>query len=144
MADAKADGTAAIAPRALPRHAPARRGENRGLAIRVASVAVTLLVWEWYGRGVDPIFLSYPTAILAAVPRMLQQGELQGPFLSSARTLVIGLVLAIAGGTVLGALMGRYRTIDHLLDVQISALYATPNIALIPLLILWFGFGLTS
>jgi len=107
-------------------------------------VAVTLLVWEWYGRGVDPIFLSYPTAILAAVPRMLQQGELQGPFLSSARTLVIGLVLAIAGGTVLGALMGRYRTIDHLLDVQISALYATPNIALIPLLILWFGFGLTS
>ena len=75
MADAKADGTAAIAPRALPRR-PARRGENRGLVIRVASVAVTLLVWEWYGRGVDPIFLSYPTAILAAVPRMLQQGEL--------------------------------------------------------------------
>jgi NitT/TauT family transport system permease protein len=143
MGDAKADGSAGIAPRDLPR-GTRRRGETRGLAIRVASVAATLLAWEWYGRGVDPIFLSYPTAILAAVPRMLQQGELQGPFLSSARTLIIGLVFAIAGGTVLGALMGRYRTIDHLFDVQISALYATPNIALIPLLILWFGFGLTS
>ena len=52
----------------------------RGVVVRVASVAVTLAVWEWYGRGVDPIFFSYPTAIFAAVPKMLASGELQAAF----------------------------------------------------------------
>jgi NitT/TauT family transport system permease protein len=55
--------------------------------------------------------------------------------------LVTGTVLAIVGGVLLGLLMGRYRTMDYLLDVQISALYSTPHVALIPLLVLWFGFG---
>jgi NitT/TauT family transport system permease protein len=40
--------------------------------------------------------------------------------------------------------MGRYRLVDQILDLQINALYATPNVALIPLLILWFGLGLLS
>jgi ABC-type nitrate/sulfonate/bicarbonate transport system ATPase subunit/ABC-type nitrate/sulfonate/bicarbonate transport system permease component len=118
--------------------------DQRGVLIRCLSVTVTLALWEWYGRGVDAIFMSYPTAILAAVPKMLATGELQAAFLLSARTLVIGLVFAIIAGTVLGALMGRYRFIDHLFDAQISALYSTPNISLIPILILWFGLGITS
>jgi NitT/TauT family transport system permease protein len=108
------------------------------------SVALTLLAWEWYGRGVDPVFLSYPTAILAAVPAMLATGELQRAFVSSVLGLAIGLAAAISLGTLFGLLMGRYRLIDQLLDVQINALYATPNVALIPLLILWFGLGLLS
>jgi NitT/TauT family transport system permease protein len=117
---------------------------DRGLMLRMLSVAVTLAIWEWYGRGVDPIFFSYPTAILAAVPRMLASGELQSAFLLSAQSLLIGLSTAIATGTLLGLLMGRYRTVDFLLDVQINALYSTPNVALVPLLILWFGLGLMS
>lgn len=127
-------------------HRPKRKwGEHeRGILIRCLSVLFTLAVWEWYGRGVDPIFMSYPTAILTAAPKMLAAGELQGAFFLSARTLVIGLVFAIATGTILGALMGRYRLIDHLFDAQISALYSTPNISLIPILILWFGLGITS
>jgi ABC-type nitrate/sulfonate/bicarbonate transport system permease component len=63
---------------------------------------------------------------------------------SSILGLAIGLAAAIGLGTLLGLLMGRYRLVDQLLDVQINALYATPNVALIPLLILWFGLGLLS
>jgi len=120
------------------------RAGRHGNLVRFASVALTLLAWEWYGRGVDPVFLSYPTAILAAVPAMLATGELQRAFVSSILGLAIGLAAAISLGTLLGLLMGRYRLIDQLLDVQINALYATPNVALIPLLILWFGLGLLS
>ncbi len=120
-------------------------GEHeRGILTRICSVLCTLAAWELYGRGVDPIFMSYPTAIVAAVPKMLATGELQAAFLLSARTLIIGLFFAIVTGTVLGALMGRYRFIDHLFDAQINALYSTPNISLIPILILWFGLGITS
>ena len=35
--------------------------------VRLASIAITLAVWEWYGRDVDPIFMSHPSAIVLAV-----------------------------------------------------------------------------
>ena len=112
--------------------------------VRALSVLLTLGLWEWYGRGVDPIFMSYPTAILAAVPQMIAKGELQRALLLTLQGLSIGFVLAIIFGILIGLLMGRYRFFDYLLDVQISALYSTPNVALIPLLILWFGLGMNS
>ena len=117
---------------------------RQGKYVRLGSLALTFAVWEWYGRGVDPVFFSYPTAILAAVPDMVRSGELQTNFLASIQSMAIGLSLAVVFGTLLGLLMGRYRFFDQLLDVQISALYATPNVALIPLIILWFGLGLTA
>src|SRR5580658_9524877 len=118
------DHAAAAASRPVNRHSGVR-GIDSGLFVRVASVTVTLLVWEWYGRGVDPIFLSYPTAILEAAWKMVASGELQAVFWISLRTLIAGLSLAILGGALLGLLMGRYRMFDRILDVQINALYAT-------------------
>jgi NitT/TauT family transport system permease protein len=107
----------------------------------VSSVIVTLLAWEWYGRQVDPIFFSYPTQIAAAVPEMLKRGDLQVAFWSSMTELSCGLAVAIVIGTILGLLMGRYRVLDNLFELQLNALYSTPNVALVPLLILWFGLG---
>jgi ABC-type nitrate/sulfonate/bicarbonate transport system permease component len=109
--------------------------------VRGVSLAATLVIWELYGRTVDPIFMSYPTAIFQAVPEMVQRGELQAAVVTSLSELVVGLTLAISLGIIIGLLMGRYRTVDYLLDFQISALYSTPNVALIPLIILWFGLG---
>lgn len=117
---------------------------RKATTVRVTSVVLTFIIWEWYGRGVDPIFFSYPTAILEAVPAMVRSGELQANLVASLQALAIGLALAIFFGTLFGLLMGRYRFIDQLFDVQINALYATPNVALIPLIILWFGLGLTA
>jgi NitT/TauT family transport system permease protein len=122
----------------------ALRAGQHGTWVRIASLAFTFAVWEWYGRGVDPIFMSYPTAIIEAVPAMIASGELPKALLSSLAGLAIGLSLAIVFGTLLGLLMGRYRLVDQIFDMQINALYATPNVALIPLLILWFGLGLMS
>ena len=112
--------------------------------VRVASLAVTLGAWEWYGRGVDPIFFSYPTAIAAAFPAMIAKGELQRALFLTLQGLAAGFGLAIVFGILVGLLMGRYNLIDYLMDVQVSALYSTPNVALIPLLILWFGLGMVS
>jgi ABC-type nitrate/sulfonate/bicarbonate transport system permease component len=112
-----------------------------GLVVRIASLLATLLAWEWYGQDIDPIFFSYPSAIVGAVPNMLASGELQEAFWVSLQGLVVGLAISIGTGVLLGLLMGRYRMVDYLLDLQITALYSTPHVALIPLLILWFGLG---
>src|SRR5664279_1953785 len=100
------------------------RAGQYGTLVRLVSLAVTLAIWEWYGRGVDPVFMSYPTAILEAVPAMIASGELPRAFLSSVTGLAVGLALAIAFGTLVGLLMGRYRLVDQILDLQINALYA--------------------
>jgi NitT/TauT family transport system ATP-binding protein len=113
-------------------------------SIRIVSMVLTLTIWEWYGRGVDPIFLSYPTAIVAALPIMIAQGELQKLVFVSLAVLFVGFSSAVVLGTILGLLTGRYRLMNYLVDVHISALYSTPNVALIPLLILWFGLGMES
>jgi NitT/TauT family transport system ATP-binding protein len=113
-------------------------------AVRGVSLALTFGLWEWYGRGVDPIFFSYPTAIAAAFPAMIRSGELQKALFSTLGGLAAGFSLSIVIGVTIGLLMGRYRLFDYLVDLQISALYSTPNVALIPLLILWFGLGMTS
>lgn len=113
-------------------------------SVRTASVLLSFLAWEIYGRQVDPIFLSYPTAILRAVPNMLARGELQTALSTSIFELLVGLSLAIVFGVLFGLLMGRYRLLDYILDIQINALYSTPNVALIPLLILWFGLGFSA
>lgn len=58
------DISLAFAP--APAASRSRAWLQSGGAVRIASVLATLGAWELYGRGVDPIFLSYPTAILAA------------------------------------------------------------------------------
>jgi ABC-type nitrate/sulfonate/bicarbonate transport system permease component len=112
--------------------------------VQVISVLATLGIWEWYGRGVDPIFLSYPTAIIAAFPPMILSGELPAALFTSLQSLFFGFTAAVVIGTLLGLLMGRYRFMDALLKIQVVSLYSTPNVALIPILILWFGLGIKS
>lgn len=112
--------------------------------LRAASVLTTLLIWEWYGRSVDPLFFSYPTAIAAAIPSMLIEGPLLEALAGSLMVLAVGWGAALVLGLILGILMGRYEQLDNLLEWQVAALYSTPDVALIPLLILWFGFGLEA
>ncbi len=112
--------------------------------IRAATVGAFLIAWELYGRSLSPIFLSYPTAILAAAGELIGSGELLAALLKSLQGLVIGFSLAVVLGITLGILMGRYRGLYYALNPFVVALYATPGVALIPLIMLWFGLGLQA
>ena len=109
--------------------------------VRLASMLFTLVAWEIIGRRVSPLFLSYPTAIGKAAITMAASGELFAALASSLRTLVVGFVTAAVIGVVVGLLIGRYRLLDAATDWLINALYATPLVAVIPLVILWLGLG---
>lgn len=120
---------------------PPPRAKSRIWMIRLASMIAVTSGWEAVGRRVNPLFLSYPTAILKAAVAMAASGELVGALISSLRTLVSGFVIAAVVGVALGLLIGRYRVIDAATDWLVNALYATPLVAVIPLVILWFGLG---
>jgi ABC-type nitrate/sulfonate/bicarbonate transport system permease component len=110
-------------------------------AVRVASIICVLIAWEIVGRRINPLFMSYPTAIARASVAMIEDGELLKALLTSLRTLLVGFLTASVIGITMGLLIGRYRTVDAATDWLVTALYATPLIAVIPLVILWFGLG---
>jgi ABC-type nitrate/sulfonate/bicarbonate transport system permease component len=100
-----------------------------------------LSAWEILGRQVNPLFMSFPSAIAKASVTLVANGELLVAFKSSMVTLMLGFLIASCIGIVFGLLIGRYRYVDAATDWVVNALYATPLIAIIPLVILWFGLG---
>src|SRR5207237_10090618 len=56
----------------------------------------------------------------------------------------LGFGLAALIGIPLGILMGWYSRLNAILDPFVNALYATPRIALMPLIIIWFGIDLPA
>jgi NitT/TauT family transport system permease protein len=118
------------------------RGVPRPL-ITAASVAVLVAAWEWFGRDVNPVFGSYPSAIAVAFWELARSGELGTALLESLRPFVVGYVLAILVGVPLGLIVGRFRIAEASLGIYITAGYAMPLVALVPLLILWLGLGFT-
>jgi NitT/TauT family transport system permease protein len=108
-------------------------------AITVASVTTLLLVWEWFGRDVNPVFGSYPSAIAVAFWDLARSGKLGAAMLESLQPFAAGYGLAIIFGIPLGLVIGRYRVAEAALGVYVIAGYAMPLVALVPLLVLWLG-----
>lgn len=109
--------------------------------VAIASLVVLLLAWEFFGRRMDPIFASYPTDIAKTFKAEVQDGTLQTALFDSLKPLAIGYLIAALGGIPLGLVLGRYRIVEAAFGVYITAGYAMPMVAFIPLLILWFGLG---
>ena len=118
--------------------------KNRLWIVRTLSVIIVLSTWEVLGRQVDPLFMSYPTAIAVAASDMIASGELLSALLASLHTLVYAFTIATVIGLTVGMLIGRYKLVDVSTDWLVSALYTTPQVAIIPLVILWFGLGVTA
>lgn len=130
--------TGATVGRRRPRAAPAY------LALRVLAVVAGLVLWELLGWRVSPLLLAGPSAIAVAGWEMALTGELWVALAASGGSLLTGFLLATAVAIPLGLAMGWYRPLEAALDTYVTALYATPLIALVPLVMLWFGVGFWS
>lgn len=133
----------ALAALDLPQTRPFKPSEHLSV-VRLVSVVILLGLWEIFGRRVNPLFLSYPSAIGEAFLKVVVTAEFQRAALSSLQVFAIGLSGALVLGISIGLLMGRYRLAEYLLDPYVYALDATPRVALIPVLLLWFGLGAPS
>ena len=111
---------------------------------RYGFVALILIVWEVVGPFVSPIFFSYPSKIAVAFYDLTASGELPYFLGQSLEVMIYGLSIAIVVGIPLGIAMARFRRLDWALDLPINALYATPLVAVVPLLVLWFGIYLKA
>ena len=126
---------------AVSNNETAERRQTPRWVITVASVAVVLIIWEIVGRQINPVFGSYPTAIAAAFWELLISGQLGAALYDSLRPFVLGYGLAIVVGIPVGLVVGRFRVAEAALGLYVTAGYAMPLVALVPLLILWLGLG---
>jgi len=93
---------------------------------------------------INPIFLSSPTAVAQTGFRLFAKGEIWNDLRVSGTEFFWGFFFSIVVGIPLGLAAGWYRRFYYAVDPFISALNATPRIALLPLLIIWVGIGIWS
>ena len=126
---------------AEPQTEPVERRPWPRWAITLTSVVCLLVLWEIFGRDINPVFGSYPTAIAVAFWDLVRTGQLQTALYESLRPFALGYCLAIVIGVPLGLIIGRFRVAEAALGIYITAGYAMPLVALVPLLMLWLGLG---
>jgi NitT/TauT family transport system permease protein len=115
----------------------------------LGGVAVLIVIGIWqaiwsYTDWISPLFFSGPSAIANAFWTSLTEGHLLADLAFSGKNFAIGFGLALVAGVVLGVVIGWYRRIRLILDPFLNALYAAPRIAMMPLIIIWFGIGMWS
>jgi NitT/TauT family transport system permease protein len=109
----------------------------------VAGVVVLLAVWEAAYRLdlVTKVSASSPTQI-AHGARVLVEHDLLFPAMwATTKLFLAGFALSVGVGLIVGLLLGWYRALNAVLDPWVTMLYAAPRLALIPLVVVWFGIG---
>jgi ABC-type nitrate/sulfonate/bicarbonate transport system permease component len=136
------------------------RAHERAI-LGTSAVILFLVVWEGFERGwwaqalgpllgasaarwqLKPIFISSPTLAAQAAFRMFfVTGEIWRDLAWSGLGYMLGLVLAIVVGIPLGLAAGWYRRFSYAVEPFLSALNATPQVAFLPLIVVWVGTGL--
>ncbi len=130
--------------RVRPPQSPLRK--HQAFFVGSGAVIVVLAFWElmWQSGKISPLFFSGPSAVAQRFVHELVNGNLLGDMAYSGRNFVVGFGLACLVAIPLGILLGWYRHFRMVVDPFLNAFYATPRIAFIPLIIIWFGIGMWS
>lgn len=116
-------------------------------SVQVTCLAIVLLViWEGICRlfDVSPLVLPAPSAIVVRLFRMLVEGAIWPHLMVTLSEILTGFFVGILSGLVVGALVSLVPAVERLVYPYLVALQTVPKVAVAPLLVIWFGYGLTS
>ncbi len=104
-----------------------------------------LFVAVWHVLSITGLLprevLASPATVLTSAAELWSSGELQSAMLASLRRVALGLSIGGIIGITLAVIAGLSRLGEDMIDSTMQMLRTIPNIALIPLLIIWFGIG---
>lgn len=96
-----------------------------------------LVQFGWLSTRIIPA----PTAVIQAAINLASSGELLHHVITSSTRALVGLLIGGTIGLVLGLLNGVFPLAEKLLDSSVQMLRNIPHLAMIPLVIVWFGIG---
>jgi ABC-type nitrate/sulfonate/bicarbonate transport system permease component len=110
------------------------------------AMLLAIAIWEamWQAGKISPLFMSGPSAIAKRFWEDIQHGSLLDDLRYSGTNFILGLTAAIIAGVVVGIIVGWYKRIAMIANPFLNALYATPRVAMVPLIIIWFGIDYKS
>lgn len=115
--------------------------------VRIILPVVSFLVgWEVISRSgwISIALLPPPSRVVMALVQMIRSGELLIDLAASLMRLIIGLVAGTLVGVALGLLTGRVRALADVFSPLIQVFRPLPPVAIVPLVIVWFGIGETA
>ena len=112
--------------------------------VAVALLIVLLGAWELFARqsGVSALVLPAPSAVAAALWTGLASGYFWPHIVSTLQALVLGLAAGAAIGLLAGMALAEFEFLDRVLTPYVVVSQVVPKLALAPLFVLWFGFGM--
>ena len=129
------------------------REDPRGFVVarpQVVLIPLVLVVfvglWEWGVQRfhVPPYIAPAPSAVFAALRAGLGSGLFLAHFWITLYETLLGFLIAAVSGIVLGAVIAQFRVVEQTMYPYLVALQTLPKIAIAPLIIVWFGFGISS
>ena len=119
---------------------------NETWLLGTVSMLAFLAFWEASVvlKWVNPLFTSSPSRIVLTGSEMFADRSIYDHIAVSGYEFVVGYGLAVVFGVPIGILMGWYSRLNAVLEPFVSALYATPRIALLPLILIWLVIGVAS
>jgi NitT/TauT family transport system permease protein len=114
--------------------------------IQAIAVATLLAAWEWGSAAgyVDAFVLPPPSKIWAAFAQLVASGEIWVHIWATFSAALMGLVVGSLLGALLAVVAVASRPAALLVEPLMSALNAVPRIVLAPLMVIWFGIGISS
>jgi sulfonate transport system permease protein len=126
--------------------APAAKAKPWRPSLRRAYTPLLILI-IWQGLVatglVSPQTLPAPSAIAASAWQLAVTGQLLTNILVSLQRVAIGLAIGVSTGTALALIAGLSRLGEDAVDATVQMVRTLPHLALIPLMIMWFGIGET-
>lgn len=110
---------------------------------------LVLLVWGLWEAvivftGVSRFVLPPPADAVSSLVTLAQDPETWRHAAITATEAVAGFGIAVVTGVLVGAVLGRVVWLERAMRPAIVAFQVLPKVALVPLMIIWFGFGMTS
>lgn len=138
-----ADNAAAkAADPAIPQAAPHATLKPRLLAL--ALLVLLLAVWEITVRqvGISALVLPAPSAVAKTLWTTLATGYLWPHIGATLAEMLLGLAIGGAAGLGIGVALAESALLDRVLKPYVIVSQVVPKLALAPLFVLWFGFGM--
>jgi NitT/TauT family transport system permease protein len=134
-------------PWAELREDPALFMRNRPHVLLIPLVFVVFVgSWEWVVRAwnIPEFLVPAPSTVASALARGIRSGLYIANFWVTLCEALLGFVIAAVAGTMMGAVIAQFRVMEQTFYPYLVALQTLPKIAIAPLIIVWFGFGISS
>jgi NitT/TauT family transport system permease protein len=107
---------------------------------------VIIAIWEGACRAFDisSLILPAPSAVATRLYMLVASGNIWPHLWATAVEIVSGFVFGVIAGLVIGAMVSLVPVVERLVYPYLVALQTLPKVAIAPLFIIWFGYGLTS